>query len=65
MSLNIPLISRSNPGVMGRPVGRLGLAILTLSIAAAPAILFFDPIDIWPGLAAHRTRCDRHLSALE
>jgi hypothetical protein len=35
--------------VLKRPVGRLGLAILTLAIASAPAILFFDPIDIWPG----------------
>ncbi len=34
---------------MRRPVGRLGLAILTLAIATAPAVLFFDPVDIGPG----------------
>jgi hypothetical protein len=39
----------NNPEGMRRPVGRLGLAILTFAIASAPAILFFDPIDIWPG----------------
>ena len=34
---------------MRRPVGRLGLATLTLLIALAPAVLFFDPVDIVPG----------------
>jgi hypothetical protein len=49
MNLDKPSSSMINPGVLGRPVGRLGLAILTLAIAIAPSILFFDPIDIWPG----------------
>jgi len=34
---------------MRRPVGRLGLAILTLAICTAPAVLIFDPIDFGPG----------------
>jgi hypothetical protein len=38
-----------DPKIMRRPVGRLGLAILILAIATAPAVLFFDPVDIWPG----------------
>ena len=32
-----------------RTVGRFGVIVLTLLIAAAPYILFFDPIDYWPG----------------
>jgi hypothetical protein len=34
---------------MSRPVGRWGLAIAVLGLAAAPAVLFFDPVDIIPG----------------
>lgn len=30
------------------PVGRTGVALLSLFIAAAPYILFFDPVDWWP-----------------
>ena len=52
MNLDKPLTSMiRDPSVMSRPVGRPAMIILTLSIAAAPAILFFDPIDIWPGRA--------------
>ena len=32
-----------------RTVGRLGVIVLTLLIAGAPYVLFFDPIDSWPG----------------
>jgi len=49
MNLDKPSFSMNNPEGMRRPVGRLGLAILTFAIASAPAILFFDPADIWPG----------------
>jgi hypothetical protein len=48
MNLEKRFFSMCNAGVMGRPIGRWGLAILTLAIATAPAILFFDPVDIWP-----------------
>jgi len=34
---------------MRRPVGHVGLAIVTLAIATAPAVLIFDPADILPG----------------
>ncbi len=32
-----------------RKVGRPGVIVLTLLIAGAPYVLFFDPIDSWPG----------------
>src|SRR5262245_16017829 len=51
-------ISRSNMGTitfrtriqtgLRQPVGRWGLAITIVALAAAPAVLFFDPVDIIP-----------------
>jgi hypothetical protein len=38
-----------------KTVGRAGVAVLTLFIAAAPYVLFFDPLDYWP-LRAHVAR---------
>jgi hypothetical protein len=35
--------------------GRAGVTILTLFVAAAPYVLFFDPLDYWP-LRAHVAR---------
>lgn len=32
-----------------RKVGRLGVIVLTFLIAGAPYVLFFDPVDYWPG----------------
>ncbi len=49
MHLNQPSSSNREPGLLRRPVGRLGLATLTLLIAVAPAVLFFDPVNIGPG----------------
>jgi hypothetical protein len=31
-----------------RPVGRVGMIVLTLVLAAAPAVLLFDPVDLVP-----------------
>ena len=42
-------------GLQRRTVGRLGLVVLTLFVAAGPYILFFDPVDYWP-LRAHVAR---------
>ena len=36
-------------GLQRRTVGRLGVIVLTLLISAAPYVLFFDPVDYWPG----------------
>jgi hypothetical protein len=47
MNLDKLLLSMSKRDVLGRPVGRLGLATLTLATAMAPAILFFDPFGMW------------------
>ncbi len=42
-------VVRATLGLQRRTVGRLGVIGLTLLIAAAPYILFFDPVDYWPG----------------
>ena len=42
-------------GLERRNVGRLGVVIMTLFVAAGPYILFFDPVDYWP-LRAHVAR---------
>ena len=46
--------SHRDSGLMRRPVGALGLGVMILAIATAPAILFFDPVSFWPG--AHTSR---------
>jgi hypothetical protein len=38
-----------------RTVGRAGVVLLTLFVATAPYVLFFDPIGFWPG-AGHVPR---------
>ena len=42
------LISRIG-ALQRRTVGRVGIVFLTLFVASAPYILFFDPVDVWPG----------------
>jgi hypothetical protein len=44
---------------LGRPVGRVGLALLGLWIVTAPAVLFFDPATFAPNRQGHIDRDPR------
>ena len=48
-----------------RPVGRVWLAITIAVLTAAPAILFFDPVDIIPRRGHVDARAPRHLYSIQ
>ncbi len=49
MTLNAPRSSVAKASLLRRPIGRMGHVLLTLAIATAPAILFFDPVHFGTG----------------
>jgi hypothetical protein len=49
MKFNLPALASRVSKPLHRPVGRAGLVVVTLFVATAPAVLFFDPADYWPG----------------